>query len=55
MRVVFGLAERISVLAHGEIIASDTPAAIRADPRVREAYLGSASGGERVSPPEDRQ
>ncbi|NYH99975.1 ABC transporter ATP-binding protein [Cupriavidus plantarum] len=41
MSVVFGLADRISVLVYGEVIASDTPEAIRANPRVREAYLGT--------------
>jgi branched-chain amino acid transport system ATP-binding protein len=42
MGVVFNLADRVSVLVYGEIIASDAPAAIRANPRVKEAYLGSA-------------
>lgn len=42
MGVVFGLADRISVLVYGEIIASGTPEAVRADPRVQEAYLGAA-------------
>jgi branched-chain amino acid transport system ATP-binding protein len=42
MEVVFGLASRISVMVYGQIIASGTPEQIRADPRVREAYLGSA-------------
>ena len=41
MGVVFGLADRIAVLVYGEVIAFDTPEAIRADARVREAYLGS--------------
>jgi branched-chain amino acid transport system ATP-binding protein len=40
MSVVFGLADRISVLVYGEIIASGPPDRIRSDPRVREAYLG---------------
>lgn len=41
MSVVFGLADRISVLVYGEIIATDTPAAIRANRAVQEAYLGT--------------
>jgi len=41
MSVVFGLADRISVLVYGEVIASDTPEAIRGNPKVREAYLGT--------------
>jgi branched-chain amino acid transport system ATP-binding protein len=42
MGVVFGLADRISVLVYGEIIATGTPEAVRANPRVQEAYLGAA-------------
>jgi branched-chain amino acid transport system ATP-binding protein len=42
MGVVFGLAEKIAVLVYGEVIAFDTPEAVRANPRVQEAYLGSA-------------
>jgi branched-chain amino acid transport system ATP-binding protein len=41
MGVVFGLADRIAVLVYGEIIAFDEPEAVRADPRVQEAYLGA--------------
>jgi branched-chain amino acid transport system ATP-binding protein len=40
MSVVFGLADRISVLVYGQIIASGTPAEIRANKKVKEAYLG---------------
>lgn len=42
MGVVFNLADRISVLVYGEIIATGTPEAVRADPKVQEAYLGAA-------------
>lgn len=41
MSVVFGLADRISVLVYGEVIATDTPEAIRNNRRVKEAYLGT--------------
>jgi branched-chain amino acid transport system ATP-binding protein len=44
MEVVFGLADRISVLHHGELIASGTPQQIRADASVREVYLGDGDG-----------
>lgn len=42
MGVVFGLADRISVLVYGEIIATGAPEEVRANPRVQEAYLGAA-------------
>jgi len=42
MGVVFGLADRISVLVYGEIIASGTQEEIQANTAVQEAYLGAA-------------
>ena len=42
MGVVFGLADKIAVVVYGEVIAFDTPANVRANQRVQEAYLGSA-------------
>ncbi len=41
MRVVFDLADRISVLVYGEVIASDTPERIKANAAVQQAYLGT--------------
>ena len=43
MDAVFQLADRISVLVWGRVIASGAPAAIRAHPDVRRAYLGEAA------------
>ena len=40
MNIVFDVADRISVLVYGEIIATDKPKNIRANPKVQEAYLG---------------
>jgi branched-chain amino acid transport system ATP-binding protein len=41
MRVVFGLADIITVLVYGQVIASGTPQAVRANTAVQEAYLGA--------------
>jgi branched-chain amino acid transport system ATP-binding protein len=46
MHVVFSLADRISVLARGHIIATGTPDEIKNDPKVKEAYLGEGDDEE---------
>jgi branched-chain amino acid transport system ATP-binding protein len=43
MDVVFGISNVVTVFELGRVIASGEPAAVRADPRVRTAYLGSAA------------
>ncbi|HWK82242.1 MAG TPA: ABC transporter ATP-binding protein [Caldimonas sp.] len=49
MGVVFGLADKIAVLVYGEVIAFDVPTAVRANPRVQEAYLGSVLADHQAS------
>jgi branched-chain amino acid transport system ATP-binding protein len=41
MGVVFGLADKIAVVVYGEVLAFDTPDAVRANAKVQEAYLGT--------------
>ena len=43
MDVVFGISDVVTVFELGRVIASGDPATVRANPRVREAYLGSAA------------
>jgi branched-chain amino acid transport system ATP-binding protein len=49
MGVVFGLADKIAVVVYGEVIAFDTPEAVRANPQVQEAYLGSVLADEQAA------
>lgn len=46
MSVVFGLADRIAVVVYGEVLACDTPQAIRQNEKVQEAYLGGHAPAE---------
>jgi len=48
MEAVFALADRITVLVYGRVIATDAPAEIRANAAVRDAYLGEAEGADHV-------
>jgi len=46
MEAVFALADRITVLVYGKVLASGSPDDIRANEAVREAYLGEAEGAQ---------
>jgi len=45
MDAVFAVAHRLTVMVNGEVIASGTPAEVRASPLVQQAYLGDGHGG----------
>lgn len=49
MGVVFGLADKVAVVVYGELLAYDTPEAVRANQRVQDAYLGSSVADEQTA------
>ena len=48
MDAVFRIADRITVMVNGSVIASDTPQAIRANPEVQAAYRGALTMKDRT-------
>ena len=46
MEVIFAIADRVTVLVYGRVIASGPPSVIKADPAVRDAYLGTETAFE---------
>ena len=44
MDIVLGISDQVTVMAQGRIISSGTPAVVRQDARVQDAYLGRPTG-----------
>ncbi|MFM6986104.1 MAG: ABC transporter ATP-binding protein [Hydrogenophaga sp.] len=51
MDAVFALADQLTVMVNGQVIASGTPAEVRADPQVQAAYLGDTPEAPSAPPP----
>ncbi|MFM8863647.1 MAG: hypothetical protein ACKOFG_01755, partial [Limnohabitans sp.] len=52
MDAVFALADHLTVMVNGQVIASGTPAQVRADPQVQAAYLGDTPEAPSAPPPQ---